>query len=58
MPLKLRSCRLISVLCLIIALLYLTFQWNLPAEPKVTEIEPLISTTMNESIRHVYEPGK
>jgi len=36
--------------------LYLTVQWNIQPEFKVTEIHTSISPSVNESIRHVYEP--
>jgi hypothetical protein len=58
MLLKQRSSKLISILCLIIGLLYLSFHLNASSNKPSVDIASPILPIVNESHRHVFEPGK
>lgn len=58
MSMKPRSTRLIGLTCLSVALMYLMFQSSMTSVPVVPEMDLDPFRTVNESIRHVYEPSK
>lgn len=58
MSMKPRSTKLIGLTCLSMAFMYLMFQASMTSDTVVPEMELDPFITVNDSIRHVYEPGK